>query len=352
MRGSLIGFGLVALALVGCSAATEEDSETSSANLTSVALPACQPMNACEAAPWHYDTRGWKHTIESTIISNLGDPHHRGRDMFFTPGETQRVHAKFTYSIADKDLYGEEIDVFVQRDCASGWEKLGTTTTTHDGDHATVDAVEDNGGRIYFEIPDAKKLGPGRHRIRSVVAGVGTYADSFLDIVPAGTPIIVSDVDGTLTSSENAEYMDLLLGKTPTTHDGAPEAFSTLAAKGYRVMYLTARPEILTSRTREFLKERGFPAGIVHTSSNTTGAGAGDSAATYKTAELALLKQKGLVVEYAFGNRTTDSDAYATVVADPQHRIFYQLASGFVGREIQSYTQLLPELQQDANVCQ
>lgn len=339
------------LTVVGCSAPSGDDGDVTSQDLTT--LPACLPLNdTCDAAAWHYDTRGWNHTIASTIVSNLGDPHHRGRDMFYTPGETQTVHAKFTYSLTDKDLHGEEIDVYVQRDCASGWEKLGTATTTDDGEHATVDEVSDNGGRIYFEIPESKKLGLGRHRIRTVVAGDGTYTDSFLDIVEPGTQVIVSDVDGTLTSSENAEYLDILKGDIAGTHDGAPQALGTLAQKGFRVMYLTARPEILTSRTREFLKERGFPTGVVHTSSNTLGAGSGSSAETYKENELALLKKKGLVVTYGFGNRASDSDAYATVVSDPQHRIFYQISEAYQGRKVDSYEPLVSEFQRVAAVCQ
>lgn len=348
MRTSLLALGL--LTLVGCAATAEPPEDTTSQDLTN--LPACLPLDACDAPAWSYRPRGWTHAVKSSVVSHLGDAHHRGRDMFYTPGERQIVHAKFAYSVADKDLKGEAIDVFVQRDCDSGWEPLGSAVTSDDGDHPVVDGVTDTGGRIYFEIPAAKKLGPGRHRVRSVVAGDGTFADSFLDVVPAGTPVVVSDVDGTLTSSENVEYLDLLLGRVSETHEGAPEALRALADKGYRVMYLTARPEILTGRTREFLAERGFPDGVVHTSTSTIGAGVGASASTYKSDELALLEKKGLVVTYGFGNRTSDADAYATVIPDPARRVLYRLDEPFEGRRIQSYTELLPELQRAAAVCE
>jgi phosphatidate phosphatase PAH1 len=146
--------------------------------------------------------------------------------------------------------------------------------------------------------------------------------------------------------------MDLLLGDISETHEGAPEALHTLADKGYRVMYLTARPEILTHRTREFLSARGFPDGIVHTSSDTTGAGVGTDASDYKKNELALLTAKGLVPTYAFGNRSSDSDAYAGVVADPQDRIFYRIDGAFVGRSIDSYAELLPAFRELTPVCE
>lgn len=352
MRLAFFAMGLATILATapGCAANSADDADVTTADLT--ALPACAPLNdACAAPAWSYEPRAWKHGVASRVVTHLGDARHRGRDMFVNPGEKQTVHAKFAYGLADKDLHGEEIDVFVQRDCASGWTKLGTAITTEDGEHETVDGVEDNGGRIYFDIPAGQELALGRHRIRTVVAGDGTFADSFIDVVAPGTPIFVSDVDGTLTSSESIEWVDMLIGKTPQTHDGAPEAFQALASKGYRMIYLTARPEWLTQRTRDFLAERGFPQGLVHTSTSTTGAGVGAGAANFKTAELALLKAKGLIPTYGFGNKPSDSDAYATIVPDPQHRIFYQIKGEFTGRAIQSYESLIPEFQQSAAIC-
>ena len=62
-------------------------------------------------------------------------------------------------------------------------------------------------GRYYFDIPAERQLAAGRHRVRLVVAGDGTSTDLFIDIVLPKTPIFVSDVDGTLTSSENVEFL-------------------------------------------------------------------------------------------------------------------------------------------------
>lgn len=311
---------------------------------------ACAPLDACAAPALAFERRAFQ-SAASSVVAMLGEPHHRVRDMLFTPGEPQRIHGKFTYSTTDKDLHGETVVLFVQRDCASGWTQLGEAATTEDGEHPTVDGVEDNGGRIYFDIPASKELGLGRHRVRAVVAGDGTFADGFIDVVPAGTRVVVSDVDGTLTSSELIEAAGFLTDTIPETHAGAPEAFQALAAKGYRFMYLTARPELLTERTRAFLAQRGFPPGVVHTATASTGALASADAAKLKSNELGLLKAKGLVASFGFGNKTSDSDAYVSAVSDEKHRIFFQIDGDFSGRRIDSYEELVPDFEALDSVC-
>lgn len=339
---------VVSPVLVACGAA-DDNASTSSDDLSAAS---CLPTLACAppAAPV-VATRPWRHGFTSPLIVHTGAPHHRGRDNFVNPGATQTVIGKIAYGLTDKDLEDEEVDVFVQRDCGSEWEKLGTAiTTTDEAPHATVEGVPSDGGRVYFEIPQDKQLGPGRHRIRLVVAGDGSSTDLFLDVVPRGAPIFISDVDGTLTSSENVEFVKLLEGELPDTHPGAPEALRALAAKGYRPIYVTARPEWLVQRTRDFLELHGFPPGIVHTSTSITGAGFGASAARYKEGEIAMLAEKGLVPAYGFGNMPSDSDAYAPI-PDPTHRIFYQIDGSFTGRRIDSYTELLPDFAKLPAVC-
>ena len=343
----------VAASLVACTASSD-DAETDDQNQTS-ALEACAPSLSCAApklpsAP----TRPWRHGIKSRVDVLNGSPNHRGRDLFVNPGAKQTVIAKFAYGIDDKDLEDEEVDIYVQRDCGSAWEKLGTALTTGESPtpHATVEGVADYDGRVYFDIPAERALGPGRHRVRLVVAGDGSSTDLFIDVVSPKTPIFVTDVDGTLTSSEYIEFLKLLEGELPETHPGAPEALRALAAKGYRPVYLTARPESLVQRTRDFLELRGFPPGIVHTSTSAIGAGFGSAAATFKRGELEMLARKGLVPSYAFGNMPSDSDAYgAAHVEPPDHRVFYQISGAFQGRRIDSYEELVPGFTALPAVC-
>lgn len=323
--------------------AGERDDATAAPQPGGGRAPACLAAPACDGAagPALGAKRPFTHTL-SRVISTA-TAYHRGRDQLVVDGDAQWILGKFTYSLTDTDLDDEEVDVYVERGCSGAWEKLATVKTTSGGQHGTVDGVSDDGGRVYYEIPKAKALAPGRHRVRLVVAGDHTSTDLLVDVVDRSTPLFVSDVDGTLTQTESAEFPAMLTGKLPDARPGAADALSALAGKGYRPVYLTARPEWLTGRTREFLAKNGFPPGVIRTTSGLTGAN-GDAARAFKTTELALLGSRGLVPTYAFGNTDSDGDAYdAARVEPPRNRIFVQHDDAHGGRRIESYAAFLQE---------
>jgi phosphatidate phosphatase PAH1 len=244
------------------------------------------------------------------------------------------------------------VDIYLLRGCGATWEKLGTAITTSDGQHPETEGADDSGGRIYYQLAPAQQLGPGRHRVRFVVAGDGTATDLFIEVVPAGTRLAVFDVDGTLTTSETAEFGALLTGKIPAAEPDAARVVTALAARGYRPYYLTARPEWLTGRTREFLAEGGFPPGILETTTGGSGA-VGADAGIFKKAALARISAKGLAPGFGLGNSETDASAYAGANITPaMNRVFLRftdMVSG--GRRIEAYADLLPELARLPLLC-
>ncbi|WP_437681366.1 lipin/Ned1/Smp2 family protein [Sorangium sp. So ce131] len=313
----------------------------------------CQPLPACNTPPPDPgEELSWNHT-SSYIIAGAGTANHRGRDLFLTPDDPQWILGKFAYGLTDKDLKDEQVDVYLLRDCGEDWEYLGSTNTTEDDEaHPEVEGVSDSGGRVFFEIPPAQRLGPGRHRVHLVVRGDLSSTDLFIEVVPRGAPMFVSDVDGTLTGTETEEFGALLTGQLPTMHAHAAAAFHRLASKGYRPMYLTARPDWLVQRTRDFLETYGFPPGVVHTTLDLTGA-LGESAAEYKTEELLQLRDRGMLPAWAFGNTATDAEAYNNAGVLPLgQRVFYQfLDDVFGGRRIDDYGELMQELEALPSLC-
>lgn len=303
----------------------------------------CDPIPACDAAP---------PMLPGQEPEDSG--YSRGRDMFYVVGEPQWVIAKFTKWgwPADKDVIGSTVHVFLDRGCAGEWALLGTTVTTDEGEHAIVEGVEDSGGRVYFEIPADQALAPGRHRVHLIDEDEWETADLLIDVVVAGAPLFVSDVDGTLTTSENEEAYDFLVGNLPDANPFAAQALSVLAGKGYWPMYITARPEWLDRRTREFVQVHSFPRGIIHTTTVYEGAN-GDAAALYKSGEFALLKQKGLVPSFVFGNKDSDALAFDNAGVLPlDHRVFFQFTDAmFGGRRIESYEELLAEFEALPDLC-
>ena len=313
--------------------------------------PWCEAPPACDAPPPAPGPELDWDNLESNLIVLSGDPQHRIRDMFYVPGETQWLMGKFTYGLIDKDLKGERVDVYIMRDCEGAWEFLGEATTTEEGEHPTVEGVEDSGGWVYLEIPEDQALELGRHQVHMVVRGDASSADGVIEVVEPGTPIFLSDVDGTLTTFETEEFVDLLVGVLPDAHPFSAAALGTLQEKGYHAMYVTARPEFLVQRTRDFVRVRGFPPGIIHTSLSLDGA-LGDEAVEYKTNEFAMLAQKGLVPTWVFGNTESDAEAYENGGIDPlDHRVFYQFTDVHGGRRIESYGELIDEYEAMPDLC-
>jgi hypothetical protein len=271
-----------------------------------------------------------------------GSARHRGRDLFAREGSPQWAIAKFAYGIADADLHDEDVEVWLQRDCAQ-WEQLGVARTTQDGQHAAVEGVADDGGRVYLEIPRERALRAGWHRLHFIVRGDGSRADQRVRVLPASPRVAVTDVDGTLTENEAAEFPAMLRGTFPPTHPGAPEVFWALVRRGYDVMYLTARPEWLLGRTRQWLETRGFPPGIVHTTLTGTGL-IGDGAEAFKTEELRRLQSTLASAPAAgFGNMPSDIRAYRAVGIDPSRSFFYrQAVPQGQGRRHDDYRSLVP----------
>ncbi|MFO0643989.1 MAG: phosphatidylinositol transfer protein [Polyangiaceae bacterium] len=291
-------------------------------------------------------SRGFRNAGSAHIAASR--PNHRARDRIVAVGEPQWIIGKFAYGKLDRDLCREEVEVAARPEGGRDYAVLGVVTTTDDGEHAEVDGAHDSGGRVYFRVPEGKALGLGRHEVRLRVLGDGTEASLVVHVVPRGTKLVVSDVDGTLTTAEAIEVAAFLRGVTSPVRVDAARALGLLAERGYVPVYLTARPEWLVDRTRTFLSEHGFPKGIVRTKDDKSGA-IGPSAAEFKKRELELLRAGGLEVAFGFGNRSTDVDAYAAYVSEPTHRYFVGLTDdppGALrgGRGFASYTDVLPDL--------
>jgi len=126
----------------------------------------------------------------------------------------------------------------------------------------------------------------------------------------AGKPIVVFDIDGTLTN-------DVL---SSTAHVGAAKAVNLYVPKGYNVVYVTARPKSLFEQsTREWLAKNGFPNRPLYMASSLLIADADVEA--YKTTTLKQLEATSGQVTYAYGDSTTDFKAYANV-GTPKSSVF------------------------------
>jgi hypothetical protein len=317
---------------------------------TDVARVNCPQAPVCDiAAPSLGATVAWRN-LGTRLTVALGSARHRGRDLLLREGDPQWAIAKFAYGLNDDDLNDEEVEIWLLRDCTR-WERLGTALTSRDAaPRAPVEGVDDQGGRVYFEIPSAQRLAVGWHRMMFVVRGDHSIATQWIEVVPTDARVVVSDVDGTLTESENAAFISLLTGPPPAANPGGADMLRTLVGRGYHLMYITARPEWLESATHSWLTLRGFPRGIVHTTLGLTGA-VGKAAADFKIRELGALRARfGRAPDYGFGNTDSDVSAYNTTgVTTP----FYYRFTGDVrgGTRIDDYTTLLSRFAALPTLC-
>ncbi len=332
----------------------EPDAETSpDAATTPDAGPReCPPPPACDAPyPDFGPTSAWRHGVSTPITVALGSARHRGRDLFLREGDPQWALAKFAYGLADDDIQDEDVDIYLDRGCMGAWETLGLATTTHDGDHASVEGVEDTGGRVFVEIPAAMRLGLGRHRLLFVVRGDHTTAEQQIDVLPATARFVVTDVDGTQTESETAAWGSLLTGTGPGSQPHGAEALHAFARRGYRIFYLTARPEWLEPRTHEWLDEMGYPPGLVHTTLGGTGA-TGAPAQTFKTDELAALGARfpgGIA--WGIGNTDTDAASYVSAGLPADHIVSYRF-DGASATRMDDYADLVTIAEALPAICE
>jgi phosphatidate phosphatase PAH1 len=221
---------------------------------------------------------------------------------------TQMLEGWISYTIFDQALDDEDVDVFACR--AGEWQRVGIART-------------DDEGHFALRLSGDARLPIGMRDLFVSVVGDRTGVGFLAYVAPQGSPLLVSDVDGTLTSSENAFLETIALGTEPDAHTGAARAYDTTTAKGYQVVYVTARGNQYTTATREWLAHKFFPRGPVRLSPSFLTLPGGDTV-DYKTQTIAALVAAGLEAAVGVGNRASDITAYtvARVAAD---RIFIKL---------------------------
>ena len=248
------------------------------------------------------DTGMWRHST-SKLIVQLGDPHHRGIDLIASDdAPTQMIGGRVTYGPSDKDLEDEDVDVFANA------KLLGRVRT-------------DDEGRFTLSLTGAERLPTGMHDLSFKVVGDGTRASFNGFVAKRGTRVIVSDVDGTLTASENAYPQSLALGGDVAAQSNAAAKLSAAAAAGASIVYITARGDRFTQDTRDWLAAKGFPRGALRMPSSLITIPGDD---TVEAKSRALAELAPFALQAGLGNRHSDVTAY-TAAGIPADRIFIKL---------------------------
>ncbi len=317
----------------------------------------CKPSNDCsQELPDPGPALGFKDS--SYNVSKKFGAFHRGRDVYMRQGQDANLIAKFAYVPGvDKDVKGEDVDIYMSQGCDKGWKKVGSVVTSTEpakGKEKVLDGVTDTGGYIMASLSSLgiKDLAPGRHRFVFFLRATNEYTDLYVEVLAKKSAIVLSDIDGTLTAFEEAAAGDFI-GLPVSTHEGAPEMMRAFYERGYTIFYLTARPVFFMEKTRAWLKNKNFPPGIIHTTDKIQGA-VGEAAAQFKVDEIAMLKEKvGLVPAYAFGNKPSDVKAFADAGIAKDHSWFYKIQGDTTGAQAHSdYRGLIPMAKASPSLCE
>ena len=122
-------------------------------------------------------------------------------------------------------------------------------------------------------------------------------------------PAVVFDIDGTLTPRPIEVW---------EARDNATKVVQLFADRGYKIIYLSARTKFFQADIPNWLKKEGFPDGSVNVPETAEDE---KDAAHFKTRILQDFQRHGWQIEFAFGDSTTDFDAYAAV-GIPKERVF------------------------------
>lgn len=212
--------------------------------------------------------------------------------------------------------------------------------------------------RLTSEQLLSMKLNYGQNKLKFKLTSGTSQIVSDLYLWKSTTPIVISDIDGTITKSDALGHVLSMIGRD-WTHPGVAKLFQDISMNGYNILYLTARSVGQADLTRQYLDtivQDGFklPKGPVILSPDRTMAALRreiilKKPEVFKMACLTDIKslffshpknsgnedaEDDRTPFYAgFGNRITDAISYRSVKI-PSHRIFTINPNGEVHMEL------------------
>lgn len=269
--------------------------------------------NACDVAqpvtldcpqpgmlPFDVEVSGWTVEANAAFDTERNNYIYENTDIYGTPdtisgGVGRMARGGF---LGGNGLGGETVSLWTWNHNGM-WDQLAETTT---GD-------ENPTGFYRFDLTGETAFGTGDHTVYSVLHADGTCAPHGVFSWPEGTQFIITDIDGTMTLAD-AE-LTRQIGDTSyvqQTNEGASELLQAWAAKGYKVVYLTARPHSFRLLTRKWLELKNMPYGPVITASSLV---FGPSARDYKAESIRqMVEDFGWEMVAAYGNAGSDIEAY------------------------------------------
>lgn len=291
-----------------------------------VALACPTPGNL----PFRLESSGWVNASNASLVKTQSRNKDEGADTIGVPGgknaniyiadSASASAGAVTYAglkgrtlptngLFSNPLAGENVSLWTYD--SDAWMQVGRTTTDDNGMYS-VDAGTPvaNGQPVY-----------------AMLEADGSCAAQYTYLYPAGEKVVVVDIDGTLTTDDGEFQMQLAnVDYQPKMMGAADKLTQAWDAKGYPIIYLTARPHSVREESRAWLDSLKFPTGPMITAIQV------EEASAYKTAWLKrMVTDFGWNIVAAYGNATTDITAYANVQVPLDHTFIVGPEAGMGG---------------------
>ncbi|KAI9171734.1 Nuclear elongation and deformation protein [Paramyrothecium foliicola] len=194
------------------------------------------------------------------------------------------------------------------------------------------------------------QLKPGENNLSFTVNRATCSANMYL--WKHETPVVISDIDGTITKSDALGHVLNMIGRD-WTHSGIAKLYSDIAANGYNIMYLTSRSVGQADTTRAYVHNIvqdncRMPHGPTILSPDRTMAALRREIYLRKPHVFKMATLRDIRSLYGpdktpfyagFGNRLTDQISYRTVDV-PRNRIFTINSNSEVSLDLLSLNKL------------
>ncbi|KAI1852059.1 hypothetical protein JX266_002912 [Neoarthrinium moseri] len=237
-------------------------------------------------------------------------------------------------------------------DSDAGQMSIGTPPTTPGSSTHAGDPNRNYAKTLRLTSDQLKELNlrPGENTMAFTVNRATCQANMYL--WKHDTPVVISDIDGTITKSDALGHVLNMIGRD-WTHAGVAKLYTDIVANGYNIMYLTSRSVGQADTTRAYLNgilQDGYriPRGPTILSPDRTMAALRREIYLRKPHVFKMATLRDIRNLYGpdshcfyagFGNRLTDQISYRTVDV-PRNRIFTINSNAEVSLDLLSLNKL------------